>query len=194
MTANDDILIEQFLNGDETAFAQIVSRHKQLVFQFIVSKVADMELAADLTQDVFVKLFKHANQYRGMGKFRSWLFKIAQNICIDAHRKQPKARILSLNSAEKSNEGEIEFVREIEAPDENPAAEYEAKEMKGLVDRVLASLSEKHRTAFILCQFQGLSYPEIAEIQDCPVGTVKSRIHTALTRIRDFLKENECLY
>jgi RNA polymerase sigma-70 factor (ECF subfamily) len=185
----DDYLMRQFQSGDRDAFTHLVHRHKQNVFQFVLSKVKDRELASDLTQDVFVKLFKSADWYQPTGKFRSWLFRMAQNICIDYYRKHQKVSILSLHSSSETEE-ELTLVDQIQDEFANPEREAEFVELQKVIESALDSLSEEQRTAFVLCQYQGMSYPEIASVQKVPVGTVKSRIHHALIKVRDFLKEN----
>ena len=188
MHNTDDYLIGQFQNGDRDAFTHLVHRHKGDVFRFILSKVNDRELASDLTQDVFVKLFKSADLYQPTAKFRSWLFRMAQNICIDYHRKHQKASILTLDSRSDASE-ELTLLDQIEDESANPERETEFVELQSVIERALDSLSEEQRTAFVLCQYQGMSYSEIASVQKVPVGTVKSRIHQALIKVRDFLKE-----
>lgn len=192
MHNTDDYLMRQFQNGDREAFTYLVHRHKRDIFRFILSKVTDRELASDLTQDVFVKLFKSADWYQPMGQFRSWLFRMAQNICIDYHRKHPKASILSLDSKNESDE-ELTLADQLEDDSANPAREAEWGELQSAIASALDSLSEEQRTAFVLCQYQGMSYGEIALVQRVPVGTVKSRIHQALVTVRDFLKENDLI-
>jgi len=196
VATSDDLLIQQFINGDRGAFTQLVQRHKQVIFHFILSHVKDAEMAADLTQDVFVKLFKSACHYQPGGKFRSWLFRMAQNICIDAYRRRPKAKIFSLEMGAEAGSTEANpalALDQLEDPAANPVKQIEWQETQEVIEAALATLAESQRVAFTLCQFQGLSYAEIAEIQQCPVGTVKSRIHTALTRIRDYLKAHDLL-
>jgi RNA polymerase sigma-70 factor (ECF subfamily) len=184
----DDYLIGQFQNGDRDAFTHLVHRYKGDVFRFILSKVKDRELASDLTQDVFVKLFKSVDLYQPTAKFRSWLFRMVQNICIDYHRKHQKASILSLDSKSEASE-ELTLLDQIEDESANPERETEFVELQSVIESALDSLSEEQRTAFVLCQYQGMSYREIASVQKVPVGTVKSRIHQALIKVRDFLKE-----
>jgi len=188
----DDYLMQQFQNGDRDAFTHLVHRHKRDVFRFVLSKVKESELASDLTQDVFVKMFKSAELYQPTGKFRSWLFLMAQNICIDYYRKQQKASILSLHTKSESD-AELTLVDQIEDETTNPEREVEFIELQGIIERALESLPEKQRTALVLCQYHGMSYHEIASIEKVPVGTVKSRIHNGLSRVRDFLKEHDLI-
>ena len=190
----DDYLMQQFIKGDRDAFTQLVYRHKRDIFQFIMSRVRNYESASDLTQDVFVKLFKSADSYSAFGKFRPWLFRIAQNVVIDEHRKQQKCTILSLNTNMASDQNEVSTLLDcLEDQSADPSEELEFIELQNIINQAVNSLPEKQRAALVLCQYHGMSYKEIAVIQKCPIGTVKSRIHNALTKIRDFLKENEIL-
>jgi RNA polymerase sigma-70 factor (ECF subfamily) len=187
--STDDYLMGQFQNGDRDAFTHLVHRHKQNVFQFVLSKVKDRELASDLTQDVFVKLFKSAELYQPTGKFRSWLFRMAQNICIDYHRKHQKVSILSLHNKNEADD-ESELIDQIKNDTANPEKEAEFIELQDIIERAFNSLPDQQRTALVLCHYHGMSYHEIAGIQKVPVGTVKSRIHNGLLKVKDFLKEN----
>ena len=186
----DDYLMQKFQDGDRDAFTHLVHRHKRDLFRFMLSKVKDAELASDLTQDVFVKVFKSAELYQPTGKFRSWLFRMAQNICIDHYRKQQKASILSLHKKSETDD-ELNLKDQIEDESTNPEKEVEFIELQDFIERAIDSLPEKQRTALVLCQYHGMSYHEIASIEKIPVGTVKSRIHNGLSKVRDILKENE---
>lgn len=189
MQNTDDYLIQQFLTGDETAFTMLVNRYKRSVFQFILLKVKDRELASDLTQDVFVRLFNSAVLYKPVGKFSSWLIRMAQNICIDFFRKNSKGKILSLDEKIEFEENtRNQLAEQIKEKAADPAAAAEFSELQDHVLNALNLLTEKQQTALMMCQYHGMSYQEIAEVQKCPVGTVKSRIHAAMTQVRDYLK------
>ena len=186
----DDYLMKQFIAGDRDAFSLLVNYYKRDIFNFILSKVKDRELASDLTQDVFVKLFNSAERYISHGKFKAWLFRIAQNVCIDEFRKQKKASILSLDEKMDSKTNEhTTLLDQFEDESLNPAKETEYFELQTILKLTLEKLPKKQQTALVLCQYHGMSYGEIAEIQKCPLGTVKSRIHNALVKMKDVLKE-----
>jgi len=188
----DDYLMQQFIAGDRDAFTFLVNRHKRDIFNFILSKAKDRELASDLTQDVFVSLFNSAKRYSSFGKFKAWLFRIASNVCIDDFRKKQKASILSLDEKMISDTDQATtLIEQLEDKSANPAKETEYSELQTILKLALDELPEKQQTALVLCQYHGMSYGEIAEIQKCPMGTVKSRIHNALMKMRDVLKEYE---
>ncbi len=189
----DDNLVNEFIDGNQQAFTQLVERHKHPIYRFILQRVHDSDLAADLTQDVFVKLFQSAHLYQQIGKFKSWLFRMAQNLAIDSFRKQKRATILSFdqdfNQMHESENHENELID----TSTNLAEKIEFQEIQDFIEKALIELPEEQRNAFLFSQIQGMHYQEIAQIQNCPVGTVKSRVHLALTKIRDVLKANDLL-
>jgi RNA polymerase sigma-70 factor, ECF subfamily len=186
----DDYLMQQFISGDRDAFSLLVNRYKRDIFNFILSKVKDRDLASDLAQDVFVKLFNSTGRFSAHGKFKAWLFRIAQNVCIDQYRKSNKASILFLNEEIESETNEkTTKLDQLEDESLNPVKELEYSELQTILKLALEKLPEKQQTALVLCQYHGMSYGEIAEIQKCPLGTVKSRVHNALMKMKDVLKE-----
>ena len=180
----DDSLMLQCASGDRNAFTQLMNRYKQSVYTFIISKTGDRDNAADLTQDVFIKLFHAVKSYKPNSRFTSLLFRIAQNVVIDSIRAKKRASILSINRMEGAAELTVPNLE----TDGNPAAAMESQELHGIIHQALQELPEEQRTAFMLCQYQGMRYKEIAAIQDCPVGTVKSRINKAVVHIRQILQ------
>ncbi|MBN2001403.1 sigma-70 family RNA polymerase sigma factor [candidate division KSB1 bacterium] len=181
----DSQLMKQCAEGDKSAFTFLVQKYKSLIYQFILGKLKDRETASDLTQDVFIKVFTSVKNYNERGKFKSWIFRIAHNLVIDNYRKQPHAKIFSIHNG---NDNES-VMQNLTNPAANPEAKAEQFELYNLIDAVVNTLPEHQRTAFVLCQYHGKSYREIADIQECPVGTIKSRIHVAVTKIREKLKE-----
>jgi len=188
----DDYLMGQFQGGDESAFTILVNRHKRDIFNFVLLKIKDRDLASDLTQDVFIKLFNSIEQYQPAGKFKSWLLRIAHNVCIDQFRKKPKAVILSLDDNPDSDNN-LSLENRIVDKEANPEIEIEALESRESIQQAMELLPEKQKTALALCQHHGFSYQEIADIEKCPVGTIKSRIHNAMNNVRDYLKEHDLL-
>ena len=186
MHNNDDILVRQFIEGNQTAFSTLVNRHKHDIYHFILSRIQDVEQAADLTQDVFIKLFQSAERYIPSGKFKSWLLRIAHNICIDEYRKKKYTKVFSL-------EEESYLVSQVEDRSQESARRVEQSELQAVLTTGLQRLPAVYREALILCQYQGLRYHEIAAIQKCPLGTVKSRIHTAMKQLKEYLKDKEMI-
>ena len=190
MPNSDDFLMQQFLSGDQGAFSILVNRYKLDIFRFILGKVKNREQASDLTQEVFIKLFKAAKNYASRGKFKAWLYCLAQNLCIDEYRKRQKVSIFALHRAANSvTETNPRQFDQLVDEENNPMQEVESFELQETLNMALELIPDNQKTALILCQYQGMSYAEIAEIQNCPVGTVKSRIHNALRKVKEILKE-----
>ncbi|NOZ62038.1 MAG: sigma-70 family RNA polymerase sigma factor [Calditrichaeota bacterium] len=190
MTISDEKLVQLFLSGDEAAFSALVGRYKYAIFQFILMKTKNRELAADLTQDVFVRLYNSANKYKNSGKFYSWLVRMAQNICIDHFRKNHGRQFVPLVAESKEADSLLTLQS---AGDEmnpsNPAEIFEKKEIRSVLKKAIGQLPEDQREAIVLCHYHGLAYRDIAEIQTCPIGTVKSRVHHALLKIKNYLDQ-----
>jgi RNA polymerase sigma-70 factor (ECF subfamily) len=190
LTHGDEVLVQQFKEGDESAFTFLVQKYKNLIFQFLLHKTHQWEQASDLTQEVFIKFYHSISTYKNKGKFKSWLFKIAQNIYIDFHRKESRFFMFSLhNKNPQAPDEEISFEKKLIDPLANPSNEIEQRELQQAINSIIESLPEEKQTALILCQFHRKSYAEIAAIQNCPIGTVKSRIHFSVQTIRKQLKE-----
>ncbi len=189
----DDNLVNEFIDGNQQSFTQLVERHKHSIYRFILQRVRNSALAADLTQEVFVKLFQNVHLYQQTGKLKSWLFRIAQNLAIDTFRKKNRATILSFDQ-EGTATGESENLKnELIDTSTNLAEKVEFQEIQDFIEKALIELPEEQRNAFLFAQIQGMHYQEIAKIQNCPVGTVKSRVHQALTKVRNVLKANDLL-
>jgi RNA polymerase sigma-70 factor (ECF subfamily) len=186
VTTSDDNLVQQFIDGNQAAFTTLVTRYKNEIYHYILYRIHDMERAADLTQDVFVKLFQSAERYAPSGKFKSWLLRIAHNLCIDEYRKNKHANTMSL-------ETEPQLISQIADGSQESAFHAEHRELQTIITEGLRRLPTVYREALTLCQYQGLRYHEIALIQQCPVGTVKSRIHAAMKQLKQFLKEREII-
>ncbi|MFZ5517703.1 MAG: RNA polymerase sigma factor [Candidatus Zhuqueibacterota bacterium] len=186
--------MKDFRNGDRSAFDLLVARYKHDLFQFILSKVKNRDLASDLTQDVFVKIYKSVESYSAAGKFKAWIFRIAQNVCFDEFRRQKKASILSIHSEVNSEKTDYpDHENTIQESSANPAEEFEHLELQTIIESALNTIPENQRTALVLCQYHGMSYQEIADIQKCPLGTVKSRVHNALLKMKEILQSSDII-
>ncbi len=168
-------------SGDRTAFNRLVLRYQDAVYTLCYRLSDTAEDAADATQEAFLSAYRHLADYRG-GTFRSWLFRIAANACLDLHRQRKRRPAASLDSG-----GQDETP--LDLADERPGPEAEALrgELGGLVQRGLESLPEDQRLALVLCDQYGYDYAAIAQMTDAELGTVKSRINRARRKMRDFL-------
>jgi RNA polymerase sigma-70 factor (ECF subfamily) len=165
-----DEIIERCLIGDQSAWDEIVRRHWRLVFNVAYKFSGSYELAEDLAQDVFVKLFRSLDTFDRRGNFPTWLVSVSRNLCIDHYRSVRKERetIASEIDPERLSSA---------APGRSAYAALEARDRVELLRTALARLTPSLRIAVMLRDIQELTYQEIADRLGVPEGTVKSRIN-----------------
>lgn len=184
----DTDLVARARSGSEAAYRELLNRYQRPVLSLVYRMVRDRELAEDLAQEAFVKVFNHLDRYDPKYKFSSWLFKIANNTAIDALRKKEPATV-SLDGSRHATtaEGMAETRIEPASGDENPEELLEARELGTEIERAIAGLRLEYRTAVVLRHVEGRPYDEIAEIMQLPLGTVKTYLHRARAELRGAL-------
>jgi RNA polymerase sigma-70 factor (ECF subfamily) len=186
--ATDHELIALARTGSEKAYRELLDRYQRPVFSLVFRMVRDRELAEDLAQETFVKVFNHLDRFNPKYKFSSWIFKIASNLAIDTLRKREPATVSIDGSRHAETAEEIESSRiTVESKDENPEEFLEAKELGQEIERAISKLRPEYRTAILLRHVEGRAYEEIAEIMSLPLGTVKTFIHRARGELRGTL-------
>lgn len=166
-------LIEQARSGDRHAFGELVLLHRPGVVNVIYRMCGDAHLAEDAAQDAFIKAWDKLHTWQPRSAFRNWLYRIATNTALDALRKaRPTVDIDDLPIA---------------AGGAGTEARVEQRQRAKLVQQAVLSLPEASRSVLILREYEGLSYREIADTLDIPMGTVMSRLNYARTRLRDIL-------
>ncbi len=178
---HDRELIVRATKGDEAAFRTLLSKYERAVFNICLRMVRNREQAEDLAQDAFMKVFSMLERYNPSYAFSSWLFKITSNLCIDSIRKR-KLDTLPLDQPIQSAGGE--FARQYESPEDDPEKKMMSRELVARLQEAIEGLPPHYRIMILLRHQQDLSYEEIAETLDVPLGTVKARIH----RAREMLK------
>lgn len=183
VSANDLTLIRRCQAGDLEAFGDLVTRYQDRLYGTLVQILGSLEDARDVSQDAFVLAFQKLGSFRGEAAFYSWLFRIAYNAAMTRRRKERGQRPVSVEAVrEQLGEEPLDGRTETD-----PAFAMETEERQQMVRRALDELAEDYRTALVLKEIDGLRYDEIAEIVDCPIGTVRSRIHRARQELRDKL-------
>lgn len=183
VSAEDQELIAECLAGDTEAFGALVVRYQDRLYNTLVNVLGSAEEARDVAQDAFVHAFQKLQSFRGRAAFYSWLFRIAFNAAISRKRKVRRPS----GSVDASREGGGVDPPDLRS-DIEPSFPLEQAERQALVRKALAEISEEFRTALVLKEMDGLKYEEIAEIMNCPIGTVRSRIHRARTELRGKLE------
>ena len=174
---SDQELMRIVQSGDYSPASEIYDRYSGRIYNFAFRFLKNAEAAEDATQEVFVKMIKHANQFHGDAKLSTWLFSITANWCRDYLRKADN----------KSKESDDVLVT-LPAPAElAPDRSYEQREDALRVRRALESLTAEQREAILLSRYQGLSYAEIAQIAGCSEGAVKTRVFRAMETLKKTL-------
>ena len=188
---SDEELMLRYGKGEVRAFEELVTRHQRPVFTFILRFVGSRELAEDLLQEVFLRVVKSAPSYRQKAKFTTWLYTIARNICIDNARKASKRSEVSLDrnlSRDAEGDGKT-FLDNVEDQVTDDGDSYILrKQFRDQLEQALRALPEEQREVYIMREFSGLKFREIAVVVGVPENTVKSRMRYALETLRGHLE------
>lgn len=187
MPASDVELMVATRNGDRNAFAELVRRHHKPLVNFFFRMVWDRQRSEDFAQEVFLKVYTHAGTYEAQAKFTTYLYRVARNLWIDHLRvsgNQPRAQSLDapVDGPDGASAGSLVAGAD-KRPDEILSDRESLHEVQGAIDQ----LPEEMRLVLVLSEQQGMKYQEISEVLGIPVGTVKSRMHNAIARLREIL-------
>jgi len=185
----DHRLLEATREGDETAFAELVRRYRNQITNYTYRMTNDYELAVDLAQETFMRVYAAAERYQSSYAFSTYIYRIATNLAISELRRRKRRRLVSLTSFFRERETGEESC-ELDVADAGPLqdATFVADERKAAVARAIATLPEKYRAPLVLRDVEERSYDEIARILEMSEGTVKSRINRARSFLRDKLQ------
>lgn len=186
LIADDQHLIERCRSGHPEAFGELVTKYQRRLVRTLGALLGNGHDALDVAQDAFLQAYLKLESFRGEAAFYSWLFRIAWNAAASLRRKQRIRRGTSLDALREQTG--------IEPDDDNPASDpshsMRISEDQQLLRQALDELREDYRTALVLKEIEGLAYEEIALLTECPLGTVRSRIHRARQDLRTILDRN----
>ena len=174
--SSDKKLVKRVQKGDKGAFDLLVLKYQHKIVNLVMRYVRDPELALDITQEAFIKAYRALPRFRGDSAFYTWMYRIAVNTAknhLAAQRRRPMDVELDLQDPEQ-----YDLHAKLKETD-TPEGITLSNELKDIVERAIAALPEDLRTAIILRELEGMSYEEIAQTMECPVGTVRSRIFRA---------------
>lgn len=177
---DDARLVERVRSGDRLSYDALIGRHAAVAYR-VAARIVGRDEADDVCQDAFVRAYYRIDQYSGEGSFRSWLLQVTRSVALNSLRKQrPDAT------------AEIELIAGADhspgAP--RPASVLEQKEQRERLELKMSRLSEDHRSVLVLRDLEGLSYEEISQVNEIPIGTVKGRLHRARAEMIDLLRHN----
>ena len=180
----DEELIARFQEGDEQAYTELVNRYRDKLMTFVYRFVNDMEQAEDIIQDTMLKLYTHKHYYRNIAKFSTWIYTIAGNLAKTELRKRKNRKVTNISQmGPEDRDYELPSV----APETDEVVQSEYIEKK--IQAAIQNLPLHFRTVTILRDIQELSYEEISNIVEVPLGTVKSRINRARLQLQKELKD-----
>ncbi|HOZ49499.1 MAG TPA: sigma-70 family RNA polymerase sigma factor [Candidatus Hydrogenedentes bacterium] len=175
---SESALVSRARSGDYAAFDELVQRYRNDVFALAYHFLRDREEAWDISQEVFIKAHRGLSRFRGDASFKTWLLRITTNQCKDRFKKRG-LKTVSFDDAFR--------VDSSPSPLHSPRHILEAKELGEAIDKAVAALPPKHQTAFVLREYEGLSYDEMAQVMNCSIGTVMSRLHHARRKLQHSL-------
>ncbi|MGI6460987.1 MAG: RNA polymerase sigma factor [Candidatus Hydrogenedentales bacterium] len=177
---DDTNAVARAKSGDIEAFEYLVKRYRNEVFALSYHFLRNREQAWDVAQEVFIKAYNALAQFRGDASFKTWLMRITANQCKDFLKKR-RLETVSFDDGRLAEHAQSHLL----APDRS----LEATEIGEAIQKAIGKLSHKHKTAFILREFEGLSYEEMAQVMECSMGTVMSRLHHARKRLQKSLTQ-----
>lgn len=180
---SDKDLLFALIDGDNESFSLLIDRYKNRLMNFVYRFVKDYDVAEDIVQETFLRVYRKRREYKAIANFSTWIFTIAANLAKSELRRRKRWRFLSIDT---NNDDD----RNIELPDTGPEPDRAtvSRMIEENVQDALDLLQTKYRESLILRDVEGMSYLEIAEIVGVPVGTVKSRVNRARLKMQKMLK------
>jgi RNA polymerase sigma-70 factor (ECF subfamily) len=172
----EDRLVERARTGDEGAFEELVRRYQKPIYYLCLRSVREEQAAADLAQTAFLKAYEGLHGFRGQASFKTWVYRIAMNLCKNYLRDQGKKKVESLGEMDPPSKA-------------NPLRELIEHESHALLTQAWARLPERQRLTVALKVQEGMKYREIATVMGCSVGTIKANFHHACTKLKTMLQE-----
>ncbi len=176
MEFNDNDIVKAVLAGEQNEFEKLVIKYQKAIVNYICNMTKDYQTALDLSQDVFIKTYESLVSFDPQFKFSTWLYRIASNHTIDYFRKK-KVPALSFDAPIQLKDGEIET--DFGSDNITPLDDLRNKELGMALEKALGQISEEYRELIVMRHINGLSYNEIADVKNIPLGTVKTRIFRA---------------
>lgn len=183
--SDEALLLHYRSRGDRQAFAELVHRYEQDLYNYLVRFLNDRSLAEDAFQMTFLQVHLKCGQFDETRAFRPWLYTIAANQAIDEQRRNKRHRAISLDRSRSNADGDDlnSLIHLLASREPDPGGKVDAAQRLEWVRAAVSELPEVLRTSLLLVYYQGMKYREAAEVLGVPVGTIKSRIHSALLKL-----------
>jgi len=181
----DELLVSLALEGDQEALAALVARYQRRVTGFLTQLIGDVEVARDLTQETFLRVWGALDRFDPKYRFSTWLFRIAHNLGVDHLRRR---RLTTTSLEVEDREGQPVEVAVADGS-KDPLGHFENVALAGAIRTAIENLRSEYRELILLRHFAGLSYQEIADLESMPLGTVKNKLFRAHTVLRGALAD-----
>lgn len=178
----DEELAEDALAGDDTAFRALIERYHDVLIRFLTRMLGNRDLAEDAFQDTFLQIHQSLHSFDQSRAFKPWLFTIAANKARDLMRRAQRRPAMSLSASIKGDEDAPAFIDLLAIDLPGPSDAMEREELSNMVQRAIDGMSPRMREVLLMAYFQKMAYAQIAELLDVPLGTVKSRLHAAVSQ------------
>lgn len=191
ISTGDSLLIEQFRRGDPAAMERLIVKYQNRIYNVVLRICADPDDAAELTQETFVKILENLGKFEGRSSFYTWAFRIAVNLTLNYCQRNAKLAVRSLDTEEEQYSGPArQALKELLSDDSSPDPEAVAqdRELHEIAIAALNKLDEAHKAVLVLRDIEGMSYARIAEVLGIEIGTVRSRLSRARTKLKDILE------
>ena len=189
---DEQLLLDYRQSGERELYAQLVYRYERELFNYLRRYLGNAEMAEDVFQQAFLQVHLKCDQFQEGRRFRPWLYTIATNAAIDARRRNKRHRMVSLDTPrEQDHESVGRLVNLLESGELGPKDSAVRDEANRLVRETLDQLPESMLAVIHLVYYQGMKYREAADVLGIPVGTVKSRLHSAIARLTDEWKTSQ---
>ena len=185
----DEALMARYQNGEVRAFEVLMNRHRRPVHNYIFRFVGNIARAEELVQDTFIRVIKASARYKPTAKFTTWLYTIARNICTDESRRAIHRRTKSLDATFGNTDDGGTLLDVIGSDGIDPERKAASKEIRDKLEAALSEMAEEQREVFLLREFSGLAFKDIAEVVGASENTVKSRMRYALEKLRSELAD-----
>ena len=179
MAWTDEELVARSRSGDVESFNQLITRWERPIYALAYRVIGQEEDARDVVQETFLRAFRGIGAFKGQAKFSSWLYRIALNLCRDWIRRKRRSPIALV-----PEDMELEDLAADTGPSESVEDLVARRELSSVVETAMAKLPEEQRTAIILKEYHGMTFQEIADLQGCPLSTVKTRLYQGLSVLR----------
>lgn len=188
---DDAVLVKQCQQGDSAAMELLILKYQDRIYNVILKICADIDDAAELTQETFVKVIENIDKFEGRSGFYTWAFRIAVNLTLNHCQRNARMAIKSLDAEQEIYNSQAkqllrQFLSDDNSPD--PAALAQNKELYEIAFKALMKLDEAQRAVVVLRDIEGMNYAQIAKVLDIELGTVRSRLSRARGKLREILK------